>query len=249
MFDIMSETTNTPYRHADLAAKLTAEITSGRYAVGERFPTEHELQARFGIGRHTVREALKMMTEQGLLGRRRKAGTTVLSNRPISQYVHSLRDIRSLLDFAHNTDLAIDHIGFVAIVDSSAPEYSGLADGRYLRIAGIRSKTSDGKPLCWSEIMIPERYAPDRGEILGGGSPIYDLVAKRHGLKLEVVEQEVSAIELPRQMAQKLSAPGERAALLVKRRYYTSMGEIFEMTNNLYPASRFTVHTTVRQRA
>lgn len=244
----MSETENPPYRHADLAAELSADITSGRYAVGDKFPTEQELQARFGIGRHTVREALKTMTEQGLLGRRRKTGTTVLSNRPISQYIHSLRDIHSLLDFARNTVLAIDHIGFVAITGSQ-PEHSGLAAGRYLRIAGIRSKTFDSKPLCWSEIMIPERYAPERSEITGGSSPIYELVAKHFGLKLEFVEQEVSAMELPQQMARKLDAAEEVAALLVKRRYYASMGELFEATNNLYPASRFTVHTTVRQRA
>lgn len=245
----MSDTINQPYKHADLAAELTSEITSGRYAVGERFPTEQELQARFGIGRHTVREALKMMTEQGLLGRRRKTGTTVLSLRPISQYVHSLRDIHSLLEFARNTGLAIEHIGFVAIADASLPEHSGLTPGRYLRIAGIRSRTSDSKPLCWSEIMIPERYAPERSEIASGSTPIYELVAKRHGLKLEVVEQEVSAMELPRQMAQKLASPEEVAALMVKRRYFATMGELFEMTNNLYPASRFTVRTTVRQRA
>ena len=245
----MSDTINTPFRHADLAAELTAEITSGRYAVGEKFPTEQELQARFGIGRHTVREALKMMTEQGLLGRRRKTGTTVLSNRPISQFVHSLRDIHSLLDFAHSTSLAIDHVGFVGILNSASPEHAGLTDGRYLRVAGIRFKVSDGKPLCWAEIMIPERYSLERSELQGGNSPLYELVAKHHGLKLEVVEQEVSAMELPRQLAVKLGAADEVAALLVKRRYYTPMGELFEITNNLYPASRFTVHMTVRQRA
>ena len=84
-----------------IAGDLTDEIAKGHYTVGARFPTEAELRLRFGVGRHTIREALKLLTEQGLIGRRRKTGTFVLSTSPVSPYVHSLRDLKGLLDFAH----------------------------------------------------------------------------------------------------------------------------------------------------
>jgi GntR family transcriptional regulator len=236
------------FRHAELAAELTSEIASGRYPIGGRFPTEQELQTRFGVGRHTIREAMKVMTEQGLLGRRRKTGTTVLSLQPVSQYVHSLRDIHSLFDFAQNTQLDVRYQGF-ASMQHPVSDNSGLDSGRYFRLAGVRSKLSNGKPLCWSEILIPERYAPDRSTLGRGDRAIYELVIKQHGLKLEFVEQEVSAMDLPPQFAQLIDADGQTAALMVRRRYFTARGEMFEMTSNLYPADRFSVRTTVRQRA
>src|SRR6202795_2265638 len=96
-------------KHAELADLLAEEIAAERYPIGGRFPTEQELQERFKVGRHTAREALKALTEQGMLGRRRKTGTTVLSLRPVGQYVHSLRDLKGLLDFAERTVLDVRH--------------------------------------------------------------------------------------------------------------------------------------------
>ena len=245
----MSDDTALSVRHAELAERLTLEIASGRYPVGGKFPTEEELRQRFGVGRHTVREALKVMTELGLLGRRRKAGTTVLSRRPVSQYVHSLRDIHSLFSFAQNTTLDMQFQGFEASLEPRSRALAGLDCGRYFRIAGIRSKTSDRKPLCWSEIHIPERYAPNLGAKGRSKKAMYELVLKQHDLKLEFVEQEITAMELPDWIAKLIDAEKQVAGLLVRRRYFTPMGEMFEMSSNLYPADRFAVRTVIRQRA
>ncbi len=65
-------------RHTELASHLRNEIADGLYDVGERFPTELELKIRFGVGRHTVREALKVLVEEGLIHRRRKLGSVGL---------------------------------------------------------------------------------------------------------------------------------------------------------------------------
>ncbi|TWG96381.1 DNA-binding GntR family transcriptional regulator [Mesorhizobium sp. J18] len=235
-------------RHADLAGDLAREIAEGRYPLGSRFPAESELQERFGVGRHTIREALKILTEQGLLGRRRKTGTFVLSLRPVPHYVHSLRDIRSLFDFARNTLLTIQHEGFVSITSRKPREFYGTRNKRWLRIAGVRSTRSDNQPLCWSEVMVPDRFAPDRSRIRGNGDAIYEAVLQEYGLKLEYVEQKVTATTLPAQLATVLSAEPDEAALLVERRYVAHTGDTFEVSHNLYPADRYSIYSIIRQR-
>lgn len=60
-----------------IAASLTEDITEGRYAPGDKLPTEAELSARFGVNRHTVRHAIKSMSENGLVHARRGAGVFV----------------------------------------------------------------------------------------------------------------------------------------------------------------------------
>lgn len=60
-----------------IAASLTEDISEGRYAPGAKLPTEAELSARFGVNRHTVRHALKSMSENGLVHARRGAGVFV----------------------------------------------------------------------------------------------------------------------------------------------------------------------------
>ena len=236
-------------RHRDLADLLSREIASGTPAVGERFPTEHELVARFGVGRHTVREALKLLSEQGLLGRRRKTGTVVLAATPISHYAHSLRDLLGLLDFATNTVLDIRYDNVVTASDKTGPEFAGLPDRRWLRLAGIRSTRSDGKPLCWSEIFVPERFAAGRASFRRADRAIYERVLETAGLKLEYVEQQVTAVDLTEPVAKLLAAEHTAAGLMVTRRYVAHTGDTFEISRNVYPAGRYSMRSLLRQRA
>jgi GntR family transcriptional regulator len=60
-----------------LAEKLAAGIRSGEYPTGCRIPSEHQLAARYGIGRPTVRQAIDSLVRKGLLSRRRGSGTFV----------------------------------------------------------------------------------------------------------------------------------------------------------------------------
>ena len=232
-----------------IAADLTDEIVKGRYAVGARFPTEPELRVRFSVGRHTIRESLKLLTEQGLVGRRRKTGTFVLSTSPVSPYVHSLRDLKGLLDFAETTRLEVNHIGGVSSDSKLLTGFEDVAKGRWLRVAGLRMVRADHVPLCWAEILVPEQLAPPRETLLGSSRAIYEEIMAHNGFRLEYVEQEVTASLLPPAMMKIFGVDGDAAALLVKRRYVAHTGETFEVSHNLYPANRYRIRSIIRQRA
>lgn len=57
-------------------------ILSGEYAPGERLPAEAELAKRFGVGRNSVREAVRALSHTQLLTVRRGDGTYVSSLAP-----------------------------------------------------------------------------------------------------------------------------------------------------------------------
>src|SRR3546814_12853188 len=119
----MTDTAPAFARHQELAGLLAEEISSGRYPVGSRFPTESELKEKLGVGRHSIREALKLLAEQGMLGRRRKTGTVVLADRPVAPYVHSLRDLRGLLAYAPRTRLEIPHHRYASTPPDPVPGF------------------------------------------------------------------------------------------------------------------------------
>ncbi|MFG1374295.1 GntR family transcriptional regulator [Xanthobacter oligotrophicus] len=234
-------------RHKTLSDILAREIADGTYPVGGRFPSEHELQARFDVGRHTVREALKTLTEQGMLGRRQKAGTTVLASTPFAHYAHTLRDTSGLFGFVGDTALDVRYLGFVRepsfLLEHAEPK---APTERWLRIAGVRHTRSDGSPLCWTEIYVPSAFPLDREAVRGARQAIYELCMETHNLKLNYVEQEIKATTLPRAIAGLLAAEPESAALLVLRRYVADAGVTFEVSANLYPANRYSVRTIIR---
>ena len=231
-----------------IAAELAAEIGAGQYAIGSRFPGDAELRQRYQVGRHTIREALKLLTEQGQIGRRRKTGTFVLATSPVSPYVHSLRDLKGLLDFAEATVLEVRHIGRVATDTRLLGGFEEISDGRWQRVAGLRLVRGEDTPLCWSEILIPERFSPPREKLLASPMAIYEETLAHNGFRLEYVEQEVTASLLPAAMMPLLCVESHTAALLVKRRYVAHTGETFEVSHNLYPANRYRIRNVIRQR-
>ncbi len=53
--------------YAVLAGRIRARILSGELSPGERLPNEQELSADFGVGRSTVREALRSLASEHLI--------------------------------------------------------------------------------------------------------------------------------------------------------------------------------------
>lgn len=60
---------------------LRVQIASGRFAPGERLPSEAELARSFATTRMTVRQALARLTFEGLIIRRMGSGTFVANHR------------------------------------------------------------------------------------------------------------------------------------------------------------------------
>lgn len=78
-------------RARETVRRLRADITSGRWPINGRIPTEAELAAELGVGRSTVREAVRSLAHLGMLEPAPGRGT----------FVRSLNPVRTVLaDFA-----------------------------------------------------------------------------------------------------------------------------------------------------
>jgi DNA-binding FadR family transcriptional regulator len=70
--------------------QLSRLIESGEWEVGERIPAEADLAAALGVGRNTVREAVRALAHLGVLDVRHGAGTFVVSTSSVSGPVRRL---------------------------------------------------------------------------------------------------------------------------------------------------------------
>ncbi|OGN93316.1 MAG: hypothetical protein A2Z71_02480 [Chloroflexi bacterium RBG_13_50_21] len=74
--DSIDKNTPIPY-HYQLRELFKEEINSGRWKVGEQFPSERELCEAYDLSRTTVREAIDALVNEGLLRRERGRGTFI----------------------------------------------------------------------------------------------------------------------------------------------------------------------------
>jgi DNA-binding FadR family transcriptional regulator len=89
------------------AAQLEARIAASEWPVGARLPTETELMTQLGIGRSTVREAVRTLARVGLVQVRQGDGTYVTGRRADNEplrlrcqraQLHEIYDVREALD-------------------------------------------------------------------------------------------------------------------------------------------------------
>lgn len=69
------------YRYQQLADDLEAEIAAGRPSVGGRLPGEHELREIHGVSMGTVRRAIRLLRDRGLVATLTGSGTYVIRSR------------------------------------------------------------------------------------------------------------------------------------------------------------------------
>jgi len=91
----------------EVAGRLKDLITSDKYEVGDKLSTEPELMEQFGVGRSSIREAIKILTNDGFIKVRQGTGTTIVSKtgfgEPLSQ-----RLMRARFDEVNEVRLAIE---------------------------------------------------------------------------------------------------------------------------------------------
>ncbi|MFJ8824647.1 FadR/GntR family transcriptional regulator [Streptomyces sp. NPDC102467] len=88
------------------AERLRAQIADGVWPVGARLPGETTLAKDLGVGRSTVREALRALAGAGMVRARQGAGVFVTALRPVEDWPARLRraavgdvyEVRTLLE-------------------------------------------------------------------------------------------------------------------------------------------------------
>jgi DNA-binding FadR family transcriptional regulator len=80
---------NTPIPRHSLAdavvGRLQQQLSLGVYKPGDKLPSEPELMAEFGVGRSTIREAVRILANTGHVTVRQGSGTMVEAQRGIAE--------------------------------------------------------------------------------------------------------------------------------------------------------------------
>src|SRR5471030_240001 len=91
----------------EVASKLQEKILKGGYKVNQKLPIEAELMHAYGVGRSTVREAVKALVNSGFLRVQQGVGTFVEENsgfnEPLSHRMkradsQSIAEVRQILE-------------------------------------------------------------------------------------------------------------------------------------------------------
>lgn len=90
----------------EVAERLIEGISNDEYTIGEKLPIESELMKIYGVGRSSIREAIKILSIKGILNVQQGVGTFVvaknaqesLESQMNKAEIQEVQEVRSLLD-------------------------------------------------------------------------------------------------------------------------------------------------------
>lgn len=218
--------------HEQLLSQCQRDLAAGRWAVGERFPSERELAQAHGISRATANKVLAKLASEGWLELRKGVGTFV-AERPTLfaslQRLESFTDFTGEQGYTPSTEvLLFDTVDTVpAGIAVRLPEEPGW-------YAIERLRRADGEALILERRWLPARRYPglERGFLKGS---FYQLCRERYGLLVERQEATLRAVFPPEHSALNWDCP----ALRLRGTGYGSDGDLLWAEELFYRGDRF----------
>jgi GntR family transcriptional regulator len=229
-----------PPRYRSIADALRRQIGEGRYRVGGRLPTEERLCEMFGASRLTLREALRNLSDEGLIVRRPRLGSTIVASRAPTALVQTVTSFEALLNYPTETIRHTVETEYLE-ADRALAAQLGCAPGTsWFRIGALRFPKGQTAPICWTDIYISPKYASVIKHKRHESMLLADLIGEMFGEVAARTQIDIAASVIPAHLARRLDVRSGTPALTVIRRYFGASGELFEASVGVHPAQRYT---------
>ncbi len=220
---------------------LVDEIRSGKFSEGDRFPSDTELVEHYKVSRGTVREALKILFQQGYLVREQGRGTFV-TYRKIQQDPDYLIGFSELM--RRNNLKPSARIIQKKIVNPT-PWLIRLMnldpDDKVVRI--VRLRLGDNEPLIIERSFFNyQLFLPLMNKDLENNS-IFELLYRHTCTELGDASQRIEAISAGQSEYDLLQVPLGTPLLIIKRLIKTTSGEYFQYSEDVYRSDRISFTT------
>ncbi len=228
-------------KYYQIYEELVDEIRSGSFREGDRFPSDTELVHRYGVSRGTIREALKLLFQQGYLVREQGKGTFV-TYRKIEQDPDQLIGFSELM--RRNNMKPAARVLEKQVIEP-APKLMQLLrlqpDEKVVRI--VRLRYGDDQPLIIERSFFDFKlFEPLLDKDLENNS-IFDLLYRHTYIKLGDAMQRIQAISAGKSEHDLLHVALGTPLLLIKRLIKTSAGEYFQYSEDVYRSDRINFAT------
>jgi GntR family transcriptional regulator len=222
--------------------EIRARIEAGSWRPGHRLPPEPALASSLGVSRSTLREGLKLLSEDGWLSRAPGSGTYVtyrprlrndlVENFGVSEMIESM-GMQPGTDSLHVYD---------GVASPPEAEKLGLAEGAYVKIVE-RVRTADGTPVIFSRDLVPPALLGGRADVLDrlGQGTLYTLLESELGVVVTRGLASIKPAKADRWLASQLGVPTGTLLLYLAQVDYDESGRAVLMSHEHHLADAFEI--------
>lgn len=228
-------------RYLELADELRAAVLRGDFNGSKSFPTESALCKNYGVSRFTVREALRTLSQEGLIKRRRGSGTKVQPASARGGTLHQpLSNVGEILQYAKDTTISFEKLG-PQEVDPDIAENTGMSPtGEWFVFRGARRDDGQHRPIALTYAWIHPDLADAASRFADGSPTLFGQIEQFTGRTVNRVTQDIQAVKPADEVAETLGLDPDDPVLLILRCYFDQNERLFEISASYHPGDRFT---------
>ncbi|HGH4682344.1 GntR family transcriptional regulator [Enterobacter roggenkampii] len=231
--------------YRQIADALREKISAGELKPGDALPTESSLQEAFNVSRVTVRQALKLLTEEQIVESIQGSGTYVKEER-VNYDIYQLTGFYEKL-----ADRNVDTHSEVSIfevlkADAKLAEKLNLShDDKVWHVKRVRFIKQ--KPVNLEETWMPLALFPDlTWEVMENSK--YHYVEQIKKLVIDRSEQELVPIMPSEEAIAALSLDPAKPILEKVSRGFLKDGRVFEYSRNVFSTDDYKFTLVARRR-
>jgi DNA-binding GntR family transcriptional regulator len=233
-------------RYAEIYGALADGIRSGRYPIGGRLPTEAELCAAYRVSRHTVREAIRRLSDQGLVARQPGVGSIVLRRTRAGGFTQRISALQDLLAYVKTAQLEILEARDVKAGAAEARLLKCRRGQAWHRLVALKHLRGARRPVAYVLAYVHRDHPALRGVLDRRGVDLHEFIEDKIGEPIVTVEQEFSAKPLLGREAAALGVTAGHAGFVIARRYVTRRGDTVLVTSTIFPHQRMNYSMSLR---
>jgi GntR family transcriptional regulator len=220
-------------RYLDLATELRNRIAGGDVGPGGALPSEATLGRNFGVSRVTVRRALELLRDEGLVASRHGSGWFVAVD-PVLQVVGRFSTVEAALEAAGRT--ATREVLEFAFEPAPPEVAQALALGGHTEVLRVRRLNRAGKdPFALVTVWVPAHLGAHLSRADVERATFYDLLPLA-GVEPARAVQVVTADTASPDDATRLEVPEGSALLVCRRTTSDREGHPLIVSEHRYPA-------------
>ncbi|MDX2224987.1 MAG: GntR family transcriptional regulator [Rhodospirillaceae bacterium] len=222
---------------------LRENILSGAYGPDRPLPTENDLCRTFGVSRITVKRAMRMLADEGLVTRHRGRGTFVAQKDFPAPRRNALDDLlQTVRDIGASTE--VRRVGGGPLPASpEAAEKLGCRPGETVHLIE-QVRMLSGEPIALIHAYVPVRIA---ARLRDKDSAALPVLAQLHaaGVPIERADQAVGATLADPATADRLGVDVGAPLIRVTRVVFDDTQAPVEWLVALYRGDRYEIHSTL----
>jgi GntR family transcriptional regulator len=232
--------------YVQIAENFIAQIESGELGPGSRLPGERELSEVLSVQRETVREALRVLENQGLIERRHGSGTYVAQPK-------IERDASRLFPFTWMMQQKGYKPGARVIQMEKILCNSAVALELDIPVSAVifhyeRVRTLNQEPVVIENTFIPADLFPDLDRFNLNLRSVYEVMETEYGTQVTHASQSLEAVVATEFEAENLGIKKGDPLMLERRLTYDQNNRRVEFSKDVFRGDRFrfmTEHTPV----